>query len=59
MDSKASHKGSTSRGATAHSPHRRPYAKPELIAYGPLAKLTRSTHSGTGENTAQGAMKMR
>jgi hypothetical protein len=38
-------------------PSRRPYTKPELTAYGPLAKLTRSSQSGSGENTAQGAMR--
>jgi hypothetical protein len=37
---------------------RRPYSKPELTTYGPLAKLTRSTQSGTGEATPQGAMRM-
>ncbi len=39
-------------------PARRAYTRPELVAYGPLAKLTRGTKSGTGEVTPQGQMKM-
>ena len=30
---------------------RRPYAKPQLVEYGSVAKLTRGTRSGTGEIT--------
>lgn len=30
---------------------RRPYARPQLIDYGPVAKLTRGTRSGAGEIT--------
>jgi hypothetical protein len=55
MDMNASSQGSAPR--TASTPTRRPYTRPELVAYGPLAKLTRGTQSGTGENTAQGGMK--
>lgn len=38
-------------------PARRPYTRPELVAYGPLAKLTRGTKSGAGELTPDGARK--
>lgn len=38
-------------------PARRAYTRPELVAYGPLAKLTRGTKSGSNETTPQGAMK--
>jgi hypothetical protein len=37
---------------------RRPYSRPQLTVYGPLAKLTRSATSGTGEVSPQGAMMM-
>ncbi len=39
------------------SPSRRAYKRPELVAYGPLAKLTRGTRSGGGESTPQGRKK--
>ncbi len=40
------------------APSRRPYRKPDLVTYGPLAKLTRSNQSGTGEAAPTGAMRM-
>jgi hypothetical protein len=43
---------------TVTSRRRRGYVHPQLVEYGPLAKLTRGTKSGTGENTPQGAMRM-
>ena len=44
-------------GESARPRERARYTKPELVAYGPLAKLTRGVLSGTGENTAQGGMR--
>jgi hypothetical protein len=37
---------------------RRPYRTPQLVTYGPLAKLTRGAGSGIGEATPTGAMMM-
>lgn len=37
---------------------KRPYVRPELVVYGPLAKLTRGSTSGVGETSPQGAMRM-
>ena len=37
---------------------RRPYSKPELTVYGPLAKLTRGSASGTTESTPAGKKAM-
>lgn len=37
---------------------KRPYSRPELVVYGPLAKLTRGSASGVGETSPQGAMRM-
>lgn len=37
---------------------KRAYARPELVVYGPLAKLTRGSTSGVGETSPQGAMRM-
>jgi hypothetical protein len=37
---------------------KRPYTRPELVVYGPLAKLTRGSVSGVGETSPQGAMMM-
>lgn len=36
---------------------RRQYKRPELTSYGPLAKLTQGTKSGTGENTPGGVKR--
>lgn len=40
--------------AAQASAHRRPYSRPRLVDYGPIAKLTRGTKSGSGEFTPQG-----
>ncbi|HEX6975010.1 MAG TPA: hypothetical protein VF147_11440 [Vicinamibacterales bacterium] len=56
MDSREPKSQSAPSSARVERGHRRPYLKPELTAYGPLAKLTRGSQSGTGENTAQGGM---
>jgi hypothetical protein len=37
---------------------KRAYSRPELVVYGPLAKLTRGSTSGVGETSPQGAMRM-
>jgi hypothetical protein len=37
---------------------KRPYSRPQLVVYGPLAKLTRGSLSGVGETSPQGAMMM-
>lgn len=37
---------------------KRPYVRPQLVVYGPLAKLTRGSTSGVGETSPQGAMRM-
>jgi hypothetical protein len=42
---------------TVDRPARRPYHRPELVAYGPLAKLTRGEKSGMTEITPQGGKK--
>lgn len=47
--------GLTARGGVRE---RRAYRRPSLIEYGPLAKLTQGTPSGSGEFTPQGE-KMR
>jgi hypothetical protein len=44
--------------AAEHGARKRPYARPELTVYGPLAKLTRGSTSGVGETSPQGAMRM-
>jgi hypothetical protein len=36
---------------------RRQYKRPELTSYGPLAKLTQGSKSGTGENTPGGVKR--
>jgi hypothetical protein len=40
------------------SARKRAYSRPELVVYGPLAKLTRGSTSGVGETSPQGAMRM-
>lgn len=42
------------RPTSVPSLQRRGYRRPQLVEYGPLAKLTRGTRSGTGEITPQG-----
>ena len=39
------------------TPPRRAYTRPHLVEYGPLAKLTQGTASGSGEVTPTGAMR--
>lgn len=43
---------------TGDEPRKRAYSRPELVVYGPLAKLTRGSTSGVGETSPQGAMMM-
>lgn len=47
-------------GPAPHDSSRRlrAYSRPELIEYGPLAKLTQGTASGTGEVTPTGVKRM-
>jgi hypothetical protein len=42
----------------AEETRKRAYSRPELVVYGPLAKLTRGSASGVGETSPQGAMRM-
>lgn len=48
--------GSASNDGT---PGLRAYSRPELVEYGPLAKLTQGTASGTGEVTPTGVKRKR
>ena len=46
------------RASPDSTPSLRPYSRPQLVEYGPLAKLTQGSASGTNESTPTGAMRM-
>ena len=49
---------SADRAGQDGTPSLRAYTRPQLVEYGPLAKLTQGSASGTNESTPTGAMRM-